>query len=103
MKTEIKKAKENLISLMCEEAKAIINNSVKTNCYCKVGWVDYLHGKNLVQHIFIGAYIATSGRVLLVEKESSEASGNLYLDQVNDIEKIEWILKGLEENNERLN
>jgi hypothetical protein len=103
MNTKIKEAKQNLINLMCEEAKQIINNSKKTNYMCSVGWVDYLHGKNAIQHIFKGAYITNTGRVLMVESNDSEASVNIHLDQVNDVEKIEWVLKGLKENNERLN
>ena len=50
MNTKIKEAKQNLINLMCEEAKQIINNSKKTNCMCSVGWVDYLHGKNAINY-----------------------------------------------------
>ena len=102
MKTQIKEAKKHLINLMCEEAKEIINNSKKTNCMCSVGWVDYLHGKNAIQHVFKGAYITSVGRVLMVESNASEASVNIHLDQVTDVERIEWVLKGLKENNERL-
>ena len=99
MTTEIKKAKENLINLMCEEAKSIIFNSNAEYGICKIGWVDYLHGKNLVQHIFTSAYISVSGSVVLVESDDSEASVNLKMNQVKDIEKLELILKGLKNNN----
>ncbi len=102
MKKQIIEAKKHLINLMCEEAKEIINNSKKTNCMCSVGWVDYLHGKNAIQHIFKGAYITSAGRVLMVESNDSEASVNIHLDQVTDVERIEWVLKGLKDNNERL-
>lgn len=103
MNTKIKKAKEQLINLMCEETKNIIKNSKADYKICKIGWVDYLHGKNLIKHIFTHAYIAVGGAVVLVESDYSEASVNLKMNQVSDINKLEQILKGLKFYDQQLN
>lgn len=97
MTLEIKEAKQHLKDLMCNEAKNIISNSNANYGICKIGWIDYLHGKNLVQHIFTSAYIGIDGNVILVESDDSEASTNLRMHQIKDIEKLELILKGLKD------
>lgn len=94
MKAEIIKAKDLLINLMCKEAVRIMKGKI-----CKVGWVDYLHGKNMTQYAFTSAYEAVNGDVIMVEKDGGESSINLRMHEINDIEKLEWILKGLKENN----
>ena len=102
MNKKIKKAKENYKNILINEIKELIKNSKHTNSMVIIGWCDYLHGKNLIQHIFTGAFIAMKGRILLVEKADSEASSNLFLDEVRDVEKIEEIYRLIEEKNERL-
>jgi len=100
MKTKIKEARQALINLMCEEAENIINNSVKTKAYCSCGWVDYIED-DLIQYEFIGAYVSASGVVYMVHKSGSEGSekGRVsMMKDIKDIQKLEWILKGLEEN-----
>lgn len=49
MNEKIIEAKNALISMMCEEAKKLIENSAELNKICKLGWVDYIDD-NLVQH-----------------------------------------------------
>lgn len=94
MTTEIIAAKKTLIKLMCDEAKRLIINQKSKLGVCNIGWVDYIT-PNLVQHEFVAAYIATSGRIILVEADDSEATTNIHMDEVEDIEKLEWILSGL--------
>ena len=101
MTTKIKEAKKRLINLMCEEAKTIIRNSNAHLGICKIGWVDY-HAEydgNIICHEFTSAYIAVNGSVLLVEKDGAGIDRNLKMNEVTDIEKLEWILQGLIENN----
>lgn len=97
MTTEIQQAKKQLIDLMCKEAKRLINSH--KSMYSKIGWVDYIHGDNLDQYIFTCAYLSMDDEVILVEKENSEKKTNLKMNEVDDIEKLEWILKGLKEQN----
>lgn len=102
MTPSIKSAKKHLIDLMCIEAKKIIK-SKKNAKYgiCKIGWVDYhaKYGDKIICHEFTSAYITANGKVLLVEREGVGIDRNLKMNEVTDIEKLEWILKGLIENN----
>lgn len=96
MNTEIKKAKQNLINIMCEEAKKIMQSHKGT--YSKIGWVDYITD-DLTEYQFTAAYISVGGKIVLVEKDNDNNNPNLMMHQVDNIERLEWILKGLKENN----
>ena len=102
MTTSIENAKKHLIELMCIEAKKIIKSKTEAKYgICKIGWVDY-HAEydgDIICHEFTSAYIGSDGSIWLVESDSSEAHHNLKMHQVTDIEKLEWILQGLTENN----
>jgi len=102
MMETIKKAKETYRKILIEEVKSLIKKTKHTNFMVTIGWCDYLYGKNLIQHIFTGACNTMNDRVLLVEKEDSEANSNLFLDEIEDVEKIEEIYRLIEEKNEKL-
>lgn len=98
MEQKINKAKKHLIDLICEEAKNTIKKSKEKYGIAKIGWVDYLHGKNAVQHIFTSAYITVSGDVFLVESDDSEAAVNLKMKEVDSLDKLQLILDCLIKN-----
>ena len=98
MTEELKKAKSDLIKMFCEEIKNVIATKQKVNYHYKIGWVDYITDA-LVQHEFVGIYILREDTLMLLESNESKSDTNLRIDEVTDIEKLEWILKGLHEHN----
>lgn len=88
--TELKK---ELIEALCEDVKDLIEDKPLKDT-SNIMWVDYLHGKGIIQHIFTGAYVTPKGRVLLVEHKDSEAAVNLFLDEIKSVDTIERILNG---------
>lgn len=111
-KENITKSKAQLINMMCEEARYFFNNKKVEGDYLKCGWVDFVDD-DLIQYEIVGVYVGcgrntdrTNGRICLVHKTGSEGAENgciISLDQIKSIDTIELILKGLEENYEKVN
>lgn len=101
MTTQLQKAKNDLIKMFVAEIKEVMATKEKVNCHYKIGWVDWV-SDDLQQHEFVGIYIANGGELMLVEADGSQANKNLKVSDVTDILRLEWILKGLHENNKNI-
>lgn len=101
MTTKLQKAKSNLIQMFVEEIRTVMAKKEKNGYRYKIGWVDYLCDKT-GQHEFTGIYEVEGNVLMLLEADGSKAERNIRIDQVTDILRLEWILKGLHENNNDL-
>lgn len=101
MTTQLQKAKNDLIQMFVAEIKEVMATKVKVNAHYKIGWVDWV-SDDLQQHEFVGIYTAMNGSLMLVEASESQANKNLKIEDVTDILRLEWILKGLHENNKNI-